>query len=405
MTARQRTVWTWSAISFVIFAAIVGALVERATHRIAARVESNLGYVPNPEGTREFLRELKHPLFADAAPAVMDNAKGKDVFLFRNADKAHRAVYGKPFSVWDQSDHGACIGFGFGMASYVGQTVDWTQGERDDPPLLVSTESIYAGSRTLARLPPQSRNTGEDGSYGGAAARWISGQCKDPTVGGILYRKKYGNVDLTEYSVALSRDWGRDGVPTDLAREGMKHSAQGVALCRDWASLCASLENGMPVAICSGVGFGTKWGAVRDSDGFRPRVPGSRWNHCMCVISVRHKANGSPRDGALIANSWSPDWISGPRWPEDMPDGCFWASREAIQEILDAEDSFCIAGVNGFQARDLDNGAWLDPAPARVLEPAKISSETVPVDSRKSSVFVKVPQPAGVISSVYSLAP
>jgi hypothetical protein len=380
MTARQRTVWTWSAISFVVFAAIVGALVERATHRIAERVESRLGYVPNPEGTREFLAELEHPLFADAAPDVMDNAKGRDVFLYRYADKAHRQVYGTPFTVWDQGDHGSCVSFGFAMASYVGQTVDWSQGERDDPPLLVATEPIYAGSRTLARLPPQARNTGGDGSYGGAAARWISGRCKDPSVGGILYRQKYGDVDLTEYSIPRSIAWGRDGVPADLAREGMKHAAQGVALCRDWSSLCASLENGMPVAICSQVGFGQKWGAVRDKDGFRPRS--GTWSHSMCVLAIRHKANGSPRDGALIANSWSPDWISGPRWPEDMPEGCFWVSREAMEEILDAEDSFAIAGVAGFQARDLDNGAWLEPAPIR------------PVSATPSSV-----------ANSYSLAP
>jgi hypothetical protein len=374
MTARQRTVWTWSAISFVVFAAILGTLIERATHRLAARVEARLGYVPNPEGTREFLRELKHPLFADAAPDVMNNAKGRDVFLYRYADKAHRQVYGKPFTVWDQGNHGSCVSFGFALASYVGQTVDWSQGERDDPPLLVATEPIYAGSRTLARLPPQRKNYDGDGSYGGAAARWISGRCKDPGVGGILYRQKYGNIDLTEYSIPRSESWGRDGVPAELAKEGMKHPAQNVALCRDWASLCASLENGMPVAICSGVGFGQKWGAVRDANGFRPRVPGSQWSHCMCIISLRHKANGSPRDGALIANSWSPDWISGPRWPDDMPEGCFWASREAIEEILDAEDSFAIAGVNGFAARDLDNGAWLEKAPIRPERAAKPST-------------------------------
>jgi hypothetical protein len=363
MTAKQQA-WSWSALTFVVLAAILGALIERATNKLADRVESQFGYIPNPEGTREFLETLEHPLFADAAPDVMDNAKGKDVFLYRNADKAHRAVYGKPFEVWDQGNHGSCVSFGFAMASYVGQTIDWTQGERDDPPKLVATEPIYAGSRTLARLPPQKTNYGGDGSYGGAAARWISGRCKDPTVGGILYRQKYGDIDLSEYSIPRSESWGRDGVPAALAREGMKHAAQGVALCRDWQSLCASVENGMPVAICSQVGFGQKWGAVRDKDGFRPRVPGSQWSHCMMVLATRHQANGSPRDGALIANSWSSDWISGPRWPEDMPDGCFWASREAIQEILDAEDSFSIAGVNGFQARDLDNGAWLEPAPA-----------------------------------------
>jgi hypothetical protein len=391
MTRRQAQMWSWSAIGFVIVAAIVGALVERATHRLAAGVESRFGYVPNPEGTREFLRELQHPLFADAAPAVMENAKGRDVFLYRHADKAHRAVYGKPFEVWDQGPHGSCVSFGFALASYVGQSVDWTQGERADPPKLVATESIYGGSRTLARLPPQARNTGGDGSYGGAAARWISGRCKDPTVGGILYREKYGDIDLTTYSIPRSENWGREGVPASLAREGMKHAAQGVALCRDWASLCASLENGMPVAICSGVGFGPKWGALRDADGFLSRPRGSQWRHCMMILGVRHKANGSPRDGALIANSWSTAWISGRVWPEDMPAGCFWADRDAVQEILDAEDSFSLAGVNGFAARDIDNGNWFEPAPA--------------ADSQKMQVFAKAPQPARLIADVYSLAP
>ena len=74
MTARQRSVWTWSAIGFVIFAAIVGALVERATHRIAAGVESRFGYRPDPEGTREFLSELDRPTVAAAAGEAMAEA-------------------------------------------------------------------------------------------------------------------------------------------------------------------------------------------------------------------------------------------------------------------------------------------------------------------------------------------
>ena len=370
MTRRQQ-VWTWSAVSFVIFAAVLGALVERLTHRIASRVESRLGYTPNPEGTRAFLATLEHPLFSDAAPSVMDNAKGRDTFLYRHADKAHRAVYGKPFTVWDQGNHGSCVSFGWALGSYVGQCVDWTQGERDDPPLLVATEPIYGGSRTAGRLPPISVNNGGDGSYGAAAARWVCGT--KAGVGGILYRKQYGDIDLREYSIPRSENWGRVGVPSALAKEAQQHTAQGVALVKTWDSLAAAIENGLPVPICSQVGFGQKWGAVRDADGFRPRS--GQWSHCMCVIGIRYKANGSPRDGALVANSWSPDWISGPRWPEDMPDGCFWASREAIEEILSQEDSFAIAGVNGFQARDLDNGAWFEPAPPRPAPPASVAGQ------------------------------
>jgi hypothetical protein len=374
MTARQRTVWTWSAIGFVIVAAVLGALVERATHRIAAGVESRFGYTPNPEGVREFLAELDHPEFKGAAPDVLRNAKGRDTFLFRHADRAHRAVYGRPFEVWNQGNHGSCVSFGWAMGSFVGQAVDWTEGELSDPPKLVATEPIYGGSRTAGRLPPITFAGYSDGSYGAAAARWVVGT--KAGVGGILYRKKYGSVDLTTYDIQTSKEWGANGVPAALAKQATEHTAQGVALCDSWDSLAAAIENGMPVPICSNVGFATT--NVRDADGFLPR--GGNWSHCMVVIGIRYKANGSPRDGALVCNSWGQAWVRGGRFPDDMPEGCFWADRKDIEAILAQSDSFVIAGVNGWKARDLDNGAWLQPAAAP-------------------------PQPARLIADVYSLAP
>lgn len=365
MTRRQQT-WTWSAIGFVIVAAIVGALVERATHRIAAGVESRFGYTPNPDGVREFLRELDHPDFKGAAPEVMANAKGRDTFLYRHADRAHRAVYGRPFEVWNQGNHGSCVSFGWALGSYIGQAVDWTEGELSDPPRLVATEPIYGGSRTAGRLPPITFAGYSDGSYGAAAARWVVGT--KAGVGGILYRQKYGAVDLSTYDIGTSKEWGAHGVPADLAKEAMKHTAQGVALCDSWDSLAAAIENGMTVPVCSNVGFAAT--NVRDADGFLPR--GGQWSHCMLVIGIRYKANGSPRDGALVANSWGPSWVKGSRWPADMPDGCFWADRKDIEAILAQGDSFVIAGVNGWKARDLDNGAWLEPAPPPP-EPATVA--------------------------------
>ena len=58
--------WTWSAISFVILAALVGAIVDHYTHRVLRRVDEGLGYTPNPEGVREFLAE--HPGVASWRP-------------------------------------------------------------------------------------------------------------------------------------------------------------------------------------------------------------------------------------------------------------------------------------------------------------------------------------------------
>jgi len=68
-----------------------------------------------------------------------------------------------------------------------------------------------------------------------------------------------------------------------------------------------------------------------------------------------------------------------------MPEGSFWCSRQDIEAILRQGDSFVVGGVNGFAARDLDHGAWFEPAPAPAARTA--------------------PQPAGIIAGVYSLSP
>jgi hypothetical protein len=374
MTRRQAQMRSWSAVALVVLPAIVGALVGR---HLTPQAASQFGYDPDPEGTREFLETLEHPLFGDAAPEVMRNAKGRDTFLYRHADKASRAVYGKPFEVWNQGSIGTCVAFGWGMGSYIGQSVDWTQGEMAEPPRLVSPEAIYGGSRTAGRVPPVQFAGYSDGSYGAAAARWVQGT--KAGVGGILYRQKYGSVDLTNYEIPRAKEWGNSGVPADLAKLAQQHTAQGVALCDSWQSLCAAVENGLCVPVCSNVGFAAT--NVRDADGFLPR--GGSWAHCMVVIGVRYKVNGSPRDGALVCNSWGPNWCRGPRWPEDMPEGCFWADRKDIESILAQGDSFVIAGASGWHARDLDNGAWLEPAPAPAPGP---------------------PQPARTIAGVFSLS-
>ena len=103
MTQRRR-IWTFSALAFVIVAAILGALVDHVTHRVIRGVEGRMGWSPNPEGTRAFLRELERPTFRQAAPDVIAAAKGRDAYLYRYADRAHRARYGTPYGPWDQGN-------------------------------------------------------------------------------------------------------------------------------------------------------------------------------------------------------------------------------------------------------------------------------------------------------------
>ena len=364
---RSDSQWTASAVAFVVFAAILGTVVSRYVGKIADRLEGNYGYVPNPEGTAEFLRELPEPKFAQAGRDCMDNVRKVDTFLYRFADEAHRAVYGTPFTAWNQGSAGTCVSFGWGVGSYIGQAVDWKQGELPKPPLLVATEPIYGGSRTFGRMPPVTNAGWSDGSYGGAAARWVSGRCRDTEVGGILFREKVGEFDLSTYSISLSRQWGAYGPPRAVAVAAANKRAMAVAQVSTWDELVAAITSGYCVPICSNVGFEAT--STRDQWGALPR--GGNWGHCMCCVAVRFAANnpGGPPDGVLILNSWGTSWVRGPRWPADQPEGSFWCSKADIEAILRQGDSFAIGGVE-FKFRELNHAEWLQPAPM----PADVSA-------------------------------
>jgi len=88
--------WSIGAVTFVVVMAILGALVERATHRVVARIDGQFGYTPDPAGTKAFLATLgDEKFFSQAGAEAMKEAKGVDTFLYRQMDAAHRARYGK----------------------------------------------------------------------------------------------------------------------------------------------------------------------------------------------------------------------------------------------------------------------------------------------------------------------
>jgi hypothetical protein len=353
----------------VLVAVRAGVLLE-GTIGFAGRY----GYTPNPAGTREFLEELERPRFAQAAPECMAKASGVDTFLYRAADKAHRARYGTPFKVWRQSI-GDCVSFGWGLGIFVSQSVDWQNGQLEEPPLLPATEAIYGGSRVCARNKPGDGSSPvggwSDGSYGGAAARW----CRD---WGVVYREEVGGHDLRVYSGDRAKQWGAygnggkgDGGKLDAIAK--RHPCKYVSLTKTWDEAAAAIEAGFAIPICSMQGF-----ASTRSEGGWSAASGT-WAHCLCLIGVRYQRNGSPRDGMLVANSWGESWISGPRWPEDMPEGCFWADRKTIERMLSGEDSFAVGSVAGWGWRELHHGEWLQPLPVETLgrrpQPARLITD------------------------------
>jgi hypothetical protein len=178
-----------------------------------------------------------------------------------------------------------------------------------------------------------------------------------------------GTHDLTRYSIALSREWGAYGPPRDIAIAAANNRALAVAQVTTWDELVAAITSGYCVPICSDVGFAAT--KVRDKDGFLPR--GGVWNHCMTCVSIRFADGPGKRDGVLILNSWHLNWVTGPKWPDDQPDGSFWCSRADIEAILRQGDSFAIGSVNGFHFRELEHREWMQPVPQQARAATRIN--------------------------------
>ena len=349
------------------------------------------GYVPNLGGTNDFLRKLDRSGtpsdFKHAAPEIMRGKHG------RVGDKDAVLLYVYLYYVcpdWlvGRQGIGDCVSWGWAhacellsaVAKFHGQNGKWYH---------VATEAIYGGARVQAS--GVSRAGFSDGSYGGAAAKWVKGW-------GVLFRRDYDGIDLSTYDKSRAKQWGNSGVPESLVPLAKEHPVQSVAIVANFEEAAAAIENGYPVPVCSGQGFSTR----RDKDGFA--APQGSWSHCMCFIGMRRGA----RPGLLCLNSWGPDWISGPKWPPErptrfennpdeclrlpsmtfaslrkqagfdhepqrpfadllaqagadepipppQPDGSFWVDASVATRMLVGRDSFAISEYKGFPVRKLEH--------------------------------------------------
>ena len=338
------------ALAVVTVLALAGAFRPQ----LVGGPDARFGYTPDPEGVARFLAELPQPMFRQAGAETIAQAKGIDTFLYRAANKAHLARYGRPWVV-ERQGIGDCVSWGWAHGVYVAQAIDWETGRLAEPPAFPATEAIYGGSRVEARGKAEGTGGWSDGSYGAAAARWV----KD---WGVIYRSEVGGHDLRTYSADRAKQWGNygnggQGDKGKLDGIAKRHPANHVAMVSTWAEAAAAIEAGFPVPVASMVGFES----VRDQMGYA-RASG-QWAHQMVFIAVRYQKNGSPSDALLCLNSWGPRWIFGPKWPSDMPEGSFWVTRSTVERMLGQKDSFAVGSVAGFGWRDLHNGDWLAPPP------------------------------------------
>lgn len=239
-----------------------------------------------------------------------------------------------------------CIGQAFGLGvDTLAATQIYGLGLKETFEGKASTEAIYAGSRYEIgyKLHDDFRVLNTGGSYGVYAAEYLQNY-------GVLVRKRYGDIDLTNYDPKLAQKWGRNGIPDKLESIAKQHPVKHYALVQSYADCRDAIANGYPVILCSNVGFNPNCrkhnpSKGRDAEGFLNKC--GKWYHAMLALAV----DDTKRPGILSISSWGSDWVTGPK-RLFQPEGSFWIDSETIDKMCEQSDSFAISDFIGFRKND-----------------------------------------------------
>lgn len=281
------------------------------------------GSLCDPEDVSRLLGELPHPIFGAAAYELNGSGENNISLPFKSLLK-----FDPGFGPAERQTTGDCVSHATRNAVDVTRAVEIDIGQ--EPEEFASrgaTEAIY-GSRG---------HTGQ-GMSCSRAARFVHDD------GGILLRKDYGFVNLSTYDGNTGHNWGRRGVPNEVAKEGQKHQVRTVSLITSWGDARDALANGYALTVCSGLGFSSR----RDSNGYA-KQKGS-WSHAMTFIACNDtREKGGP--GLLVQNSWG-HWNGGPK-THDQPDGSFWVTKRTAEQMINARGTWVFSSVDGFPPRNL----------------------------------------------------
>lgn len=292
------------------------------------------GYQPDPDGTAAFVATLAKPTLAQAGPDLLLD-ESRDVFL----GNALLAV--NPGWKRGSQQIGSCVGWGWALSVDVLAACDVVL--RNEPESYggdVLAASIYAFSRCEVRGGP---NLGGDGSYGAAAAKAVT------DYGTLHLGQRYGKQLFSDQNGSRERAWGRTGVPDELEPFAHQHRVHNVTLVQSFADAAKAIQNGYPVAVCSSQGF-----SMTLKDGYL--TPMGSWNHCQMFLGVRWE----PHPALYCENSWGNCYSGTPdaSLPKPFQFSGGWMRSEICDRMLAGEDSFALAGYEGFKARKLPDH-WL----------------------------------------------
>lgn len=281
-----------------------------------------VGSICDEKDTAELLGELSTPVFGAAAHHLSKSGEGKLSLPFKAL-----LEFDPGFGPAERQTTGDCVSHSTRNAVDITRCVEIKNGDREDFIARGATEAIY-----------QSRGHRKQGMTCSGAARYVHQN------GGILVRKKYGDVDLSKYNSSLGANLK---IPNDVYKtEAQKHQVKTISNIRTVEEARDALANGYALSVCSGYGFSSR----RDSNGIAKRSGG--WNHAMAWIACDDTHARLKETLFLVQNSWG-KWNSGPR-VHDQPEGSFWIREKDARGMLSGGGAWVFSDVDGFPARKIN---------------------------------------------------
>ena len=287
------------------------------------------GWSENEYLTEKIMARSLVPKASMGMNDIKESGKGKQMMLHKFVEK----LSGKPYYVRTQ-EIGDCTSFAqAGFCDIIMSIQSILKNTSGSWGGYAATEPIYG----FGRVEIGNRMFGRGDGCNGASV--MEGVQKY----GILSKKKYNNIDLTNYSGQRAKDWGWSGVPDELEPIAKEHPIQTISRVESWEEARDLLYNGYAVTLCSNQGFsGTrgKYGISR---------PQGSWSHALLLIGYDDTL---PNPIGCIMNSWGV-WNTGEKWL-DQPDGSFFADAQVIDRMIKAGDSWTGSGFIDYAPQKLD---------------------------------------------------
>lgn len=296
----------------------------------------NAGWIDDPSEVEATWQSMGYATVCNRSESGFRDTEHRDVFFW---EEGEQQLFGRTLPAHRQTV-GDCVSHGFarGVQDLLYMSLARTGYRGDQLELEIATEPTYG----FSRVEVGGGRIRGDGSVGAWAAKAVVDY-------GTLRRTRYNGVDLSSYSGALARDWGRRGVPDELEPTAREQHVRAAALVTRDDEARAALYNLYPIPVCSGYGFTTQ----RNADGWCFRR--GSWAHCMLARGICEAKNGGTFDlGVVIQQSWG----ESPTGPNEitlktgrrvkLPQGCFLIPFETFIGMLSARDSFALSGTESF---------------------------------------------------------